>query len=73
MGREETPPDSIIQEWLATQHLIQKEASDQRDIVQTGQRLLKFMNTINSAGTTSVPFLPCLIFQCQYPNNSSSL
>ena len=49
VGRPETSPDSITQEWITTQRLIQKEASDKRDLVQTGQHLLKFMNVINSA------------------------
>ena len=48
VGRQETPPADIItsQEWIATQRLIQKEAQDQRDLVQTGQHLLKFMNQL---------------------------
>ena len=54
VGRPETSPDSITQEWITTQRLIQKEASDKRDLVQTGQHLLKFMNVINSA-CSSVP------------------
>ena len=44
VGRQETSPDSITQEWIAAQSLIQEEAEDQRDLVQTGQHLLKFMN-----------------------------
>ena len=77
VGRPETSPDSITQEWITTQRLIQKEASDKRDLVQTGQHLLKFMNVINSA-CSSVPnemylFSPCPIFQCQFPNASPSL
>ena len=54
VGRPENSPDSITQEWITTQRLIQKEASDKRDLVQTGQHLLKFMNVINSA-CSSVP------------------
>ena len=56
VGRPETSPDSITQEWITTQRLIQKEASDKRDLVQTGQHLLKFMNVINSA-CSSVKFI----------------
>ena len=44
---EDTPSgDPITQEWIATQHLIQKEAQEERDLVQTGQHLLKFMNQL---------------------------
>ena len=47
VGRQETSPtDSITQEWIAAQSLVQEEAEDQRDLVQTGQHLLKFMNQL---------------------------
>ena len=62
VGRPETSPDSITQEWITTQRLIQKEASDKRDLVQTGQHLLKFMKVINST-CSRIHLTKCTFFR----------